>query len=161
MKYDTFSIMEEGVLVTGETIDRKKYFLKVRIVSPYMNWENQVGINGPGRQSPHHFLTDYSDKRARDLLQESYRKLKIIDKSLDRFVGVYEMLEVEIAEVGLLEDSEIKSRIISKLNDWFFHDFLFTSSVTGLITGISEREKIEHIITVYRDEKKKNFIYIN
>ena len=159
MKHETFSIMEEGVLVTGEIIEREKYFLRVRIVSPYMNWENQVGINGMGRQNPNHFLTDYGDERARDLLQESYRKLKIIDESLDRIVSVYENLEEEIAEVGLLEDSEIKSRIISKLNNWFFHNFLFTSSVTGLITGISERKKIEHIITVYRDEKKRIYLH--
>ena len=152
MKYETFSIMEEGVLVTGEIIEREKYFLRVRIVSPYINWENQVGINGMGRQNPNHFLTDYGDERARDLLQESYRKLKIIDESLDRIVRVYENLEEEIAEVGLLEDSEIKSRIISKLNDWFFNDFLFTSSVT-------EMKKIEHIITVYRDEKNRIYLH--
>lgn len=159
MKYETFSIMEEGVLVTGEIIEREKYFLRVRIVSPYINWENQVGINGMGRQNPNHFLTDYGDERARDLLQESYRKLKIIDESLDRIVRVYENLEEEIAEVGLLEDSEIKSRIISKLNDWFFNDFLFTSSVTGLITRITEMKKIEHIITVYRDEKNRIYLH--
>lgn len=159
MKYETFSIMEEGVLVTGEIIEREKYFLRVRIVSPYINWENQVGINGMGRQNPNHFLTDYGDERARDLLQESYRKLKIIDESLDRIVRVYENLEEEIAEVGLLEDSEIKSRIISKLNNWFFNDFLFTPGVTGLITRITEMKKIEHIITVYRDEKNRIYLH--
>lgn len=151
--------MEEGVLVTGEIIEREKYFLRVRIVSPYINWENQVGINGMGRQNPNHFLTDYGDERARDLLQESYRKLKIIDESLDRIVRVYENLEEEIAEVGLLEDSEIKSRIISKLNNWFFNDFLFTPGVTGLITRITEMKKIEHIITVYRDEKNRIYLH--
>lgn len=158
MKYDTFSIMEEGVLVTGEIIDREKYFLKIRIVSPFMNWENQVVIKGPGRQSPRHYLTEYGDKRARDLLLESYRKLKIIDESLDRIVGVYKMLEEEITEVSLLEDSEIKTRIVSKLNAWFFGKFIFTSSVTGLITGINEEEKIKQIITVYRDEKKRIYL---
>ena len=158
MKNETFSIMVEGVLVTGEIIDREKYFLKVRIVSPFMNWENQVVIKGPGRQSPHHYLTEYGDKRARDLLLESYRKLKIIDDSLDRMVRVYEWLEEELAEVSLLKDSAIKTRIISKLNDWFFYDFLFSPSVTGLTASNDEREKIEHIIKVYRDEKKRIYL---
>jgi hypothetical protein len=158
METNIFSIMIDGQIVTGEIVRRTKDHVKIKIVSPYTNWSNDRYITGQGRMSPHHFLTVRGYEVAKELLINSYRKLQIIDESIDRICGLYGRLEEEKAEAGKLPDSKIKNRIISKVDDWFFHDTLFISSVTGLITAIDERERIIEIINAYRYEDRKIYM---
>lgn len=158
METNILSILIDGQTVTGEIVRRTKDHVKIKIVSPYTNWYNDRYITGQGRMSPNHFLTSHGYEVAKELLIDSYQKLRIIDFSIDRIVGLYKWLEEEIAEAGKLPYSKIKKRIISKVDDWFFNEALFTSSITGLITAIDERERIIEIINAYRYKKRKLYM---
>lgn len=98
------------------------------------------------------------DEVSKRLLLNSYRKLKIIDDDFAKICYVYEDLLEEINEVEKLNESEIKNRILDKLNDWFFHDFIFKNRVTNLIATIYEVPKIIEIIETYKSEKRKLFL---
>jgi len=148
-----------GEVVVGVTILRDKHSLRVRLLMPYCNWVDELYITGMGKMLPRHFLTPYGDADVRRLIIESYRKLKIIDGSIDRICRVYDKLKEELLEKDKLEQNEVTSRIRRKLQDWVFKDFLFTSSVTGSIASYSEEDKIEQIILAYKNEGKK--IYLN
>lgn len=155
METNRFSIIIDGQTVTGEIVRREKDHVRIKIVSPYTNWYNDRFITGIGRMDPNHFLTVRGYEVAKELLINSYRKLQIIDESLDRYCRLFGSLEEEKLEIGKLKDSKVKERIMRKLDDWFFHDALFTSSVTGLIAAVFERERIIEIINAYRYEKRK------
>jgi len=152
------STYHNGTKVIGEILELDAFNIKIRITSPYCNWENSLGIMGRATQNPNNFLKTYEEVSKR-LLIDSYKKLEIIDESLDRFCGVYGHLTKELKEVELINDIRAKERIIDKLNDWFFGDFLFTSYKTGLRTLQSEDAKIIEIFEAYKKENRK--IYLN
>ena len=145
----------EGQTIIGKVNRHEKFAINVSIISPYKNWDNGIGISGPGQMSPYHFFTERGEVVINDLLTESYRKLKIIDESIDRICKVYENLKEEIIAVDDIKDDKLKTRIKSKLNDWFFRDFLFTSSVTGLMASVFEEDKVKQILEEYLKSGKK------
>ena len=150
MDSNIITIEYDGQIITGQIILRTKFSLRIRITSPYANWEDGSVIWGQGRAILYHFLTEEGTRTARELLLNIYRKIKFIDENMIAINLVYEKLEQELAEVDKLEDSDLKKRIIKKLNDHFFDDFLLSTSVTGLRTNITEREDIINIIMAYR-----------
>ena len=152
------STYHNGTKVIGEILELEAFYIKIRITSPYCNYENSLAIMRWARQNPNNFLKTYEEVSKR-LLIESYKKLNIIDESLDRFCGVYDYLTKELKEVELITDSKAKERIIGKLNDWFFGDFLFTSYKTDLRTLTSDNAKIIEIFEAYKKENRK--IYLN
>lgn len=151
------SINYNGIEIVGEILELDEHFIKISIVSPYCNWTNQSKSNGMSRLSPNHFLKTYEEVSKR-LLLDSYKKLKIIDENLERICNVFDMLNEEMNEAEKLEESDAKKRILSKLQDWFFKDFIFTSSVTNLVPSIDERKKILGFIVSYKFGKSKDFI---
>ena len=82
----------------------------------------------------------------------------MIDESIDRIINVHDDLLAEINEISIMENEKVKSRITDKLDDWFYKDFLFVSSVTGMITSISDRPQIESIITEYKSTQRKIYM---
>ena len=156
-KGQIFSIDVEGTRVVGKITLLEEFHFEVEIMYPYKNWKNQWHISGLSRGNPNHFLKIWK-KRSVVQLKESYEKLKMIDERIDRIVNVYNDLNEEKQLVLKLKNSKVKDRIISKLNDWFFHDFLFTSNVTGMVASVSERPVIEEIIIQYRDERVKIYM---
>jgi len=152
-----FSINVDNTQVIGKITKLERFYIEVDILYPYINWKNYRVISGPGRMTPNHFLKIYRE-RSEQMLLESYNKLKIIDESIDRIIKVYNDITIEIQLVSKLKNDPVKERIVSKLNDWFFHDFIFTSSVTGMIASYSERAMIEEIIKAYIVEKKKIYL---
>ena len=149
-----FQISIDDQKVVGEIVRLDKYYIEVEILSPFKNWSNHSSITGMGRMSSHNFLVTYKEVSKR-LLTESYRKLKIIDESIDRISNVFITHERHINSLKDIGDIEVRDSIRSKLNDWFFDDFLFTSSVTGLIASVNEEEKIIAIITSYKSTGEK------
>jgi hypothetical protein len=154
---DLIEITFGNQLVTGRIVKLDKYYIEIEILSPFINWKNFSIISGPAKMSSYNFLVTYEEVSKR-LLSNSFRKLKIIDESIDRIVKVYNNMTEELKAVNIVQDEVIRERIIYKLNDWFFHDFLFTSSVTGLIASNSERAKIEEIISTYENEQRKIYL---
>jgi len=144
--------------VIGEIVERQKFYIKVKITRPYSYWYAERFISSVGRQTPHHFLTERGDVVIQELLNDSYQKLKIIDRNIDRFLKVYNDLKNEIIMLSDLENNETKRRIEYKLNDWFYHDFIFTSGVSGLYTSINERELIDNILNTYKLTGQKVYL---
>jgi len=158
MKKPKLHLTINGVEVTGKITQLEKFYLEVEILQPYVNWTSFLAIGGLCRSTPNHFLTEHGDKYAHRILTESYKKIKIIDEKIDRIVEVHDDLIEEASEVSKLTNETVKKRVIEKLNDWFYHDFIFTSCVTGMITTISDRPQIEEIIKTYKKEKRKIYL---
>ena len=156
-KDQIFSIDVDGTRVIGKITLLEKFDFEVDILYPYKNWKNPWHISGLGRGTPNHFLKTYK-KRSVVELRESYKKLKMIDDNIDQIVKVHDNLNEEIQLVTKLEDSKVKDRVISKLNDWFYNGFIFTSSVTGMIGTISDVPQIEDILKIYKKEKRKIYL---
>lgn len=148
----------DGQDVVGEITRLEKYYIEVEILSPYINWKNSSVITGYGKKSPYNFLVRYNEVSER-LLANSYKKLKMIDEQLDRIVNVYDSLNAELKAIGTIKNRNVREQIADKLKSWFFSDFIFTPSVTGLIASYNETDKIEEIIKVYKASKQK--IYLN
>ena len=99
--------------IVGEIIKLHEFQIRVAITSPYINWESGSSINGPGRQSKNNFLHRY-EEASKFLLIETYRKLAIIDKNLDRMCGLYDRLIEENKELKKLPESELRESISRK-----------------------------------------------
>ena len=157
MKKGKFSIIIDDVKVTGEITQLEKFYIEVEIMQPYVNWTSFLAIGGLCRSTPNHFLSEHGEKYAQRILTESYKKIKIIDKSIDRIVKDYDDFIEETKAVSIL-DNDLEKRIIEKLRDHFFRNQLFVSSVTGLIATYYDEPIVEKIIKVYKAEKKKIFL---
>ena len=147
----------DNVLLKGIVLERDRYFIKVQLISPFETWENYSIISGMCRATPNHFLTEYGDKIIKRLLIESYQKFKILYDSFYRISNVYFNLKNEITVLKRISDSEMRTKIESKLEDWFF-DAMFTSSVTGIIASYNDRHYIIEIIENHlkqQENKKK------
>jgi len=157
MKKGKFSIIIDDVKVTGEITQLEKFYIEVEIMQPYVNWTSFLAIGGLCRSTPNHFLSEHGEKYAQRILTESYKKIKIIDKSIDRIVKEYNELIEETNAASVL-DNDLDKRIIKKLRDHFFRNQLFISNVTGLIATYHDEPKIEEIIKTYKTEKKKIYL---
>lgn len=152
MEKQKITLKIDNTLVEGEIIERSKFFIRVGIISPFKNWENYRGINGPGRQTPDHYLTARGEEVAKDLLLSSFKKLKMIDESINRLSKVQNDLREELEEIKALPNNPVRERIASKLNYWFYNNFLFSSRTTGMVATYGEQEKIEEIFKTYKEK---------
>ncbi len=143
----------DNVLLKGLVLDRDRFFIKVQLISPYEVWETFSIISGPGRATPHHFLTEYGDRAIRRLLIKSYQKSKILYDSIDRICNVYINLQLELKSLNEISDIEMKNNIKSKLEHWFF-DAMFTPSITGLTASYNDRKNIFEIIVNHLKQKE-------
>lgn len=157
MKKGEFSIMIDGIEVTGKITQLDKFYIEVEILQPYVNWSSFLAIGGLCRRTPNHFLSEHGEKYAQRILTESYKKIKFLDENIDRAVKDYDKLIDEIKAASVL-DNDLEKRIIKKLRDHFFRNQLFVSSVTGLTATYYDEPKIEEIIKTYKTEKKKIYL---
>jgi len=63
---ETFTMELDGVTLIGEIPVRNIYRMKVGIVHPFTDWEDELEIMGIGKQSPKDFSTEYGDERAQN-----------------------------------------------------------------------------------------------
>lgn len=143
----------DNVLLKGKVLERNKFFVKVQLISPYEAWENFSIISGMCRGTPNHFLTEQGDKTIRQLLIDSYKKFKKLQDSLDRISNVYINLQIELKSLNEISDIEIRNKIKSKLEDWFF-DSIYTTSITGIIASYNDRSYIFEIIVNHLKQKE-------
>lgn len=148
----------QGVDVKGQILEINEFYIKIIITSPFVNWENQISTTGPAKQNPNNNYLITKEETSKKLLIEVYKKIKIIDESLDRICRVYDNLIEEVNEVESINNLIIKKRIINKLNHWFYNDFLFSPSVTGLVATITDVPKITEIIETYKTENRKIYL---
>ena len=142
----------DNVLLKGLVLKRDKFFIKVQLISPFESWDTYFIISGMCRSTPNHFLTEQGDKAIRRLLIESYQKFKIIYDSFDRISNVYINFQMELKSLYEISDIEIRNKIKSKLEDWFFNK-IFTSSVTGIIASYNDRS---YIFEIFENHLKQN-----
>ena len=156
-EHKTFEIDVDGEKVIGEITVLERFHIEIELLYPYVNWRNQSHISGPGRSTPNHFLKSYKRVSER-LLRNSFKKIKMIDEKLADIIKVHDDLQDELKAISCIENDRVKERIIDKLNEWFFHDFIFVSSVTGLIASVSDRPQIEHILKEFKASRKKLYL---
>jgi len=142
----------DNVLLKGLVLDRERFFIKVQLISPFEAWENYSIISGMCRVTPNHFLTEQGDNTIRQLLIESYQKFKMLYDSIDRISNVYINLKFELISLYEISDIEMRNKIKSKLEDWFF-DTIFTSSITGTIATYNDRSYIFEILENHLKQK--------
>ncbi len=143
----------ENVLLKGLVLERSKFLIKVQLISPFEAWENYSIISGMCRGTPNHFLTEEGDNTIRRLLIDSYQKFKTLYDSFDRISNVYINLQMELKSLNEISDIEIRNKIKSKLEDWFFTK-IFTSSITGIIASYNDRSYIFEIFENHLKQKE-------
>ncbi len=156
MESEFVAIIVEDVVVVGQITCRQKDFISVQMISPFWGWEKYCSITGPARAHCS-YLTSLGNERARDLLQDNYTKIKTIDHSIDRFVKVFDHLQSELRLINKLPKSKIRERIIDKVRWWFYSEFLFAASVTGMVASWDEEKRIDEILTAYKKEGRKTY----
>lgn len=135
------------VVIKGVITFRDKWGISVEITYPFKNYYSGLNIPGIARQNPNikHYLTEHGKKTAQYLLINMYKKLYKINKNLDRYIGIAKMRDQEIQEVtNNIKNKEIKARITSKLNQWFYNS-------TGLELSISDQELFEDAVKYYKE----------
>jgi len=138
-------IIFEDVVLKGIIHKREKFRIEVQLTSPYKTWKNYALISGRCRTTPNHLLTDYGDDIIRQLLIVSYKKYKILNENFDRICKRYVDFKLELMVLDKLSDTDNRSIIKEKLEDWFFNK-LFITSVTGLSATISDRKHIFELL---------------
>ncbi len=102
MKTKLISINVDGLEVIGKITRHEKYYLEVEILHPYVNWKNYRSISPVIlRNSPNPFINSW-EEMSEEILLNSYKKLKSIDKNIDSVVKEYENLNEEINAVTTL-----------------------------------------------------------
>ena len=144
----------DGVVVLGRIRKLTKYYIEVEIVYPFANWTNYLTISGVGRMNPNNFYKRYN-KVAELLLKNTYEMIAIIDSCIDRVSNVYGHLQEEIAALSVIENSELKDRMESKLKHWFFHYFLASETNKDIAISIFDEGVISNILETYRNTKQK------
>ena len=144
----------DGVVVLGRICKLTKYYIEVEIVYPFANWTNHLTISGAGRMSPNNFYKRYNEVSER-LLKNTYEMIAIIDSCIDRASNVYGDLQEEIAALTIIENSELKDRMESKLRHWFFDYFLASETNKDIVISIFDEEIISTILETYRNTKQK------
>ena len=139
----------DGTVVEGEITQLDKHFIEVSITSPFINWKNWLGISGPARANPKNFLFRYKEV-SEDLLQKSYKTLKKLDDSIERYGEIFKKHLEEKEALKSIEDIEEREIIERKLEDWFFNDFEYVS--------IPQRERFNYILKEYIDNKSKLYL---
>lgn len=166
-KLDYYNLLKKRILELNPKHNSKRNIILqvpidgtmviVEIFYPFVNWKNYSLISGLSRMTPNHFLKNYKEV-SEGLLINSYKKLKEIDERMSNIVKVYDDMSDEVSSISILEDDLVKDRIISKLYDWFYGNYIFNSSVTSMITTISDKPQIEQIIKEYKSTKRKIYL---
>ena len=150
----------QGEIVVGEIIHRTRLWISIRILVPFIGWENSIGIPNQALGTNRHFWTiegnNYVREYGLNLLFESYEKVKIIDENIDIFVGMYDELQKELKATDKLDESETKENLIRTLRNGF-NDNLHR--IYGLHISIYDNKQLEKIILAYKSDKRK--IYLN
>ncbi len=149
-----------GEVVLGEIIQRTRLWITIRILVPFIGWENSIGIPNQAIGTTRHFWTiegnNYVKEYGLNLLIESYEKVRIIDENIDIFVGQYDELQKELRAIDKLDESETKEQINRSLRNGFQDNLQITY---GLHLSIYDNQQFEKIILAYKLDKRK--IYLN
>jgi hypothetical protein len=149
-----------GEVVKGEITHRTPLWLNVRILAPFIGWENRIGLPLQALGTTRHFGAIEGNESARkyglDLLIKSYEKVKIIDENIEIFVEQYDEFQKELKEVEKLGKSKAKGRVKASLLRGFYNNLDLTY---GLQISISDSYQFDKIILAYKSDKSK--IYLN
>ncbi len=154
MESEFVTIIFEDVVIVGQITCRQKDFISVQMISPYWGWEKYSSVTGPARARCN-YLTSLGDEVVRDLLRDNYTKIKTIDHGIVRYAKVYDHLQSELRLIGKMPNSETKWRIADKVRWWFYSEFLFATSVTGIAASLDERKHIEEILISFKKDGRK------
>ena len=160
MESEFVTVIFEDVVVVGQVTCRQKDFISVQMISPYWGWEKYSSITGPAKAHCS-YLTSYDDEVVRDLLRDNYIKIRTIDHSIARYAKVYDHLQAELKLISKMPNSHTKWRLNDKVKWWFYSEFIFATSVTGIVASLDERKSIEEILKAYKKEGRKTYLTEN
>ena len=160
MKSEFITIIVEDVVVVGQITCRQKDFISILMITPFIGWEKYSCITGQAKAHCS-YLSSLGDEVVRDLLRDNYTKIKTIDHDLPRYAKVYDHLQAELRLISKMPNSETKWRIADKVQWWFYSEFLFATSVTGIAVSLDERKSIEVIFKTYKKAGIKTYLKQN
>ena len=150
----------KGLVVIGEIIQRTRLWVTLRILAPYIGWENCIGLPNQALGADRHFWTikgnNYAEEYGLRLLIESYEKVKVIDENIDVFAEIYDELQKELKAIDKTVESATKEEIIRELYRSYYNNLKINY---GLHLSIYDYEQFEKIILSYKLDKRK--IYLN
>jgi hypothetical protein len=150
-----FIVDYDEIELVGAFIHREQHYIEIEMLEPYVNWTARIGRTGPSRMNPNSLEGRQGLYWAGKLLIEAYRKLKILDKSFDRILKTYKVLQKERAMIraNIGREGEM---ICGKLYNEFFHS-MFSSTSTGLSASYTERPHIIEILEHYEKTGQRSF----
>lgn len=147
MKYPGTDIAASwmGQTITGKIVHRSQFGLKVEIIFPCTGWTECTSINGFHKMSPHHFLTSYGDQRAREMLIDCYRKMKLLEEKWPTILYSYNSL-IELCNQFGVTSEDKRYKIIKSVieNEWA--EWIFDEPETGLILSVSQEDQLLALI---------------
>lgn len=151
--------INNGEVILGEIIYRSRLWLKVRILVPFIFWENSIGIPNQALGTDKHFWTLKGNQLAKkyglELLIASYEKLKIIDENIDELVKRYNQLENEISPIKNKYIDGEKNGFITAIESVFYKNL---NEEYSLNLSIYDIKQFKSIIEDYRYTKKKIYL---
>lgn len=119
------SVVINDCLIYGLITIREKAYLEVEIIYPFKGWKNHEKLYGPEKRTVDHFKTERGIGVAKELLEQIFKKLEIIDMRIDQIADNYDKLKKEKILLANLKEGDLKDSIINKLNNYFYINSLF------------------------------------
>jgi hypothetical protein len=136
--------------IKGVFTFRDKWGIVVEITHPYVNFSSGLNIPGIARQNPNpdsHYLSDYGITQGKYLLKDMYKKLVVIEREWEIIVAISKKRDIEVTEVEkFIIDKELRTRIVSKLNDWFYNTIFRSYNIS---LNISDQKILEKALSYY------------
>jgi hypothetical protein len=152
------SLEIDGIVIYGEIVVRKEFHLEVAIISPFINWNKVVIINGDEFDINNNFLSNNGYTVGREILGNIYNKIKIIDDNIDSICIEYNRHKEYCFNVKANNHGGIQNRIINTANHWFFNQFIFENKY---YTSDEERILIVNVLEKYIEKKEKTYLATN
>lgn len=139
------SISWNGQIIKGKIVFRSHHGLKVEITSPYYGWTEATSINGFHKTSPYHFLTEYGEESAKEMLIVCFQKMRLLEQKWPTILALYKSLMSLIGQLGItLEDDQAK--IIRSVIKKEWSGWIFDEPVTGLLLSYSQEDQLLEFI---------------
>ena len=150
---------ETDTVLVGEITERSQFYINVKLISPFYGFENSRSINGHARNCKMHYLTERGDEIAKEILINSFKLMQEIDSTLNRLADLNCIVKQETDKISCCGNKIILERIMEKMDDWFYKDFL-PEKYTGDSAYYykSEKEQVDQIFETFRLTGKKIYM---
>lgn len=134
-----------GQTIQGRIVFRSQHGLSVEITNPYTGWTEATSINGFHKMSPNHFLTNYGDLRAKEMLIVCFQKMRLLEQKWPSILALYKPLMSLIGQLGITNEDE-QAKIITSVIKKEWSEWIFDEPATGLMLSYGQEDQLLTII---------------